>query len=561
MHCDHCQTTVVEGAKFCPFCGGKATDAPVADGAAEAMDPSQAPTLVLSVGPCESCGAPSLPGSTLCLPCTRAFESILGTQPAAPVAAVTPAVPLVPHAASDADAITLLQRQARVLPSAPGGSASPDAATVLSSAVGHQNEPLADDEEYEDEPDDLMAEEAATVLTAAPQPPPPPAPEPATPAFSATDSVDWSTPAAVSNDHEGIVALPPWARKGSDAEAEPAADAVPDVPGEEPVPWWERSGQQSPTAAGKPETARYVPPPAVAPAPFASLESTLARQAMRPKSPAAVAVAIPAVLRASGGNRSRRLVIGAALAGVAAIGTPVMWKLAFASRPTVVSALRIEPAAAPEPAAPRPERVHGTPAAAPAPAAPRVYQDLQPIAPEPAAPSAPVAAAAPAPRHATPKAAPKKPAVATAPVPVAAPAAAPAPAPLLVATPPPVVAAPTAAAPPPASVQAEAVPLGQIFEVSQVEARPSVTTRFDPVLPARLNGSTSQLVVIVRVLVSPSGRPVESSPVKNPSNDPGLGAAAAATVRQWSFAPARKKGQPVSCWVNVGVVFKAASGN
>ena len=204
----------------------------------------------------------------------------------------------MPHAASDADAATLLQPQAPVLPSAPGGSASPDAATVLSRAVGHQNdaladEPLADDEEYEDEPDDLMAEEAATVLTAAPQPPPPPAPEPAAPAFSATDSVDWSTPAAASNDHEGIVALPPWARKGPDAEAEPAADAAPEAPGEEPVPWWERNGQQSPTAAAKPEAARYVPPPAVAPPASASLESTLARQAMRPKSPAAVAVGDP----------------------------------------------------------------------------------------------------------------------------------------------------------------------------------------------------------------------------------------------------------------------------
>jgi outer membrane biosynthesis protein TonB len=62
------------------------------------------------------------------------------------------------------------------------------------------------------------------------------------------------------------------------------------------------------------------------------------------------------------------------------------------------------------------------------------------------------------------------------------------------------------------------------------------------------------------VLVSPSGRAVESSSVKNPTNDAGR-AAAAATVRQWSFAPARKKGQAVSCWVNVGVVFKAASGN
>jgi TonB family protein len=565
VYCDHCQTTVVEGARFCPFCGGKLTEAPVAEGSADAMDPSQAPTVALTVGPCESCGAPSLPGSTLCLPCTRAFESILGTQPAVPVAAaVTPTVPPVPRAA-DADAATLLQPQAPVLPSAPGGSTSPEAATVLTRAAGDagaslDEDALDDDEEYEDEPDELMAEEAATVLTTAP-PVPPPAPEPAAPAFSATDSMDWSTPATASSDHEAIVALPPWARKGPEADVEQAADAAPDAPDAEPVPWWERNGQPSPTAAAKPEVARYVPPPAAAPPASASLESTLARQAMRPKSPAAVAATIPAAPRASGGNRRRSLLIGAALAGVAAIGTPVMWKLAFASRPTVVSALPIESAAAPAPVAPRAERVHGTPAPAPAPATPRVYQDLQPLAPEPEAP-APVAAA-PASAHATPKAtpkvAPKKPVVNAA-APVAAPVAPPEPAPLLVATPPPVVAAPATAAAPPASVQAEAVPLGQIFEVSQVEARPSVTSRFDPVLPARI-ASTTPVVVIVRVLVSPSGRAVESSPVKNPSNDPGVGAAAAAIVRQWGFAPARKKGQPVSCWVNVGVVFKAASGN
>src|SRR4029453_1622301 len=76
VYCDHCQTTVVEGARFCPFCGGKLTEAPVAEGAAETMVPSQAPTIALTIGPCESCGAPSLPGSTLCLPCTPAFCGI-----------------------------------------------------------------------------------------------------------------------------------------------------------------------------------------------------------------------------------------------------------------------------------------------------------------------------------------------------------------------------------------------------------------------------------------------------------------------------------------------------
>jgi TonB family protein len=67
--------------------------------------------------------------------------------------------------------------------------------------------------------------------------------------------------------------------------------------------------------------------------------------------------------------------------------------------------------------------------------------------------------------------------------------------------------------------------------------------------------------VIVRVLVSPSGRAVEASAVRNPIKDDGLSAAAAATVKQWSYNPARKKGQPVSCWFNVGVPFKAAAGD
>jgi periplasmic protein TonB len=542
VYCDHCQTTVVDNAKFCPSCGGKLSDGPGAD----AVDLSTAPTVALMIGPCESCGAPSLPGSTLCLPCTRAFESILNAQPTAPMPA-----PVVTAPVEAAEAATLLQPQAPALPSAPGGMASPDAATVVVAAVtlpaadpGH-DESLADDEEYEDEPDDLMAEESATVL----------ATEPPAEAPTATDTMDWSTPSTSSGEHKAIVALPPWARKGPDADVDAAAaEAMPgDTPGAEPVPWWERSGQQAP-AAVKPEVARYVPPPSATPPSFASLESTLARQAMRPKS-APVPMAAPVVTRPPA-NRRRTMVVVAAFAGVAAIGTPVMWKLAFASRPTTVSALQVDPVATAEPVKPRAERVHGAPAPAP-----RVYQDLQPTAPEPVAPAAHVAAAAPAVTHAAAKPAPKKPAtVVVAPEPVAAPVAAPEPAPLLVATPPPVTAATTTAAPPPASVQAEAVPLGQIFEVSQVETRPSVTSRFDPVLPARINSATP-VVVIVRVLVSPSGRAVEASPVKNPTSDAGVGAAAAAIVRQWTFAPAKKKGQPVSCWFNVGVVFKAASGN
>src|SRR5829696_6788595 len=190
VYCDHCQTTVVEGAKFCPSCGGKVTAGPAAD----ALDPSQAPTVVLTIGPCESCGAPSLPGSTLCLPCTRAFESILNSQPTQPMPApvVIASAPLEATVAPGpivADAVTLLQPQAPVLPSAPGGSAAPEAATILVSATdAKHDEPLGDDEEYEDEEVEahaLMAEESATPLATR-------SAHPAdTPAVMATDSMDW----------------------------------------------------------------------------------------------------------------------------------------------------------------------------------------------------------------------------------------------------------------------------------------------------------------------------------------------------------------------------------
>jgi TonB family protein len=563
VYCDHCQTTAVEDAKFCSSCGGKLSAQPAA-----ATDLGSAPTVALAIGPCESCGAPSLPGSTLCLPCTRAFESILGAQPATLVeTAPMPAV---------AEMATLLVPQASALPSAPG---------VPAAAA-----PAADDEdEYEDEDgeeddaDDLLGEEAATILTSAPVVPAAPAPvatfEESSAAAPSLDTApaaeaqaDWSTPSTTPDEHEAIVAVLPWARKGPDADSEPAA--VPDPePAAEPTPWWERNGQQSPVAGARPESSRYVPPPSAAPPPSASLESTATRQAIRPKTTSHPPVVPPR----SSGSRSRTLVIAAGIAGVAAIGTPVAWKLAFASKPTVVSMPRTaapplvtDTADAPASRAPRQERTHGVPPAE----SPRVYHDLQP---EPVAAvtvgknGVPVVSAAARPGARAPRPAPpankpaaNKPAAARtpAPAPAAAPPPAPvAPAPLAVsATPVATVPAAAAPAPIPAQVSPEAVPLGQIYEVSQVETRPSVSSSFDPVLPARLAGQR-QVVLIVRVLVAPSGRAAEATSVKNPTNDAGVAAAAVATVRQWKFTPATRKGKAVSCWYNVGVVFKPAAGN
>ena len=289
MYCEQCQSTV-DGARFCPSCGGKLTAAPAP---AEA-DPSQAPTVVLTVGPCESCGAPSLPGSTLCLPCTRAFESILGNA--------TPTVDLpAPVVPVRDEAATILQAQAPALPSAPAAAPPQPAAVAVADEAPLADDLLGEDEEYVDDdgPDDLMADEAATVLATAPEP---------EPVSSFSSSTEWTPPAELS-DGEGVVAIAPWARKGPDAEPEPEPEAAPAANGgADPTPWWERNGQSSPVA--KPETARYVPPPSAAPPPSQSLESTVARQSMRPRTGT---MPVPVVARASG-NRNRTLLLAAGLA-------------------------------------------------------------------------------------------------------------------------------------------------------------------------------------------------------------------------------------------------------
>jgi protein TonB len=64
-----------------------------------------------------------------------------------------------------------------------------------------------------------------------------------------------------------------------------------------------------------------------------------------------------------------------------------------------------------------------------------------------------------------------------------------------------------------------------------------------------------QDVVVLKVLVGPNGRPEDIEVLRGSQKDPALDAAAIAALRQWTFTPARKGGQPVPCWFNVGVPF------
>lgn len=120
----------------------------------------------------------------------------------------------------------------------------------------------------------------------------------------------------------------------------------------------------------------------------------------------------------------------------------------------------------------------------------------------------------------------------------------------------PSVAPPVAIAPEPAPTRVEE-PLGQAFEVTQVDVRPQVTRQ---VAPRRPDNRTTADVVVVRVLVSPAGRAADVRVVRGAKGLPAYDAAAVEAVRRWSFSPAQRRSRPVSCWVHVGVPFAAEEG-
>jgi protein TonB len=112
--------------------------------------------------------------------------------------------------------------------------------------------------------------------------------------------------------------------------------------------------------------------------------------------------------------------------------------------------------------------------------------------------------------------------------------------------------APATPAPEPA-----AEPVGPLFEISQVNEPPRVASRVDPQVPGGWQARAVNDVVILRVLVSQSGRASTVSVLRGSRAGPVLDDAAIAAVRQWTFSPARRRGQAVSCWLNVGVPLRA----
>ena len=98
-----------------------------------------------------------------------------------------------------------------------------------------------------------------------------------------------------------------------------------------------------------------------------------------------------------------------------------------------------------------------------------------------------------------------------------------------------------------------AAAVGPFFETKDVNESPRIAARVEPRLPADLKARSINEVVIVRALVSQSGHPSRVSLLRRSKAGPELDDVVVATVNQWTFSPARKKGEAVSCWLNFGV--------
>ena len=105
----------------------------------------------------------------------------------------------------------------------------------------------------------------------------------------------------------------------------------------------------------------------------------------------------------------------------------------------------------------------------------------------------------------------------------------------------------------PARIVAPTPPAGRLFEPADVDESPRVATRVEPQLPDDVVKRFPNDVVVVRVLVSQTGHPFRVSLLRRSLGGRSLDDAVVAAVSQWTFSPARKRGEAVSCWMNFGV--------
>ena len=92
-----------------------------------------------------------------------------------------------------------------------------------------------------------------------------------------------------------------------------------------------------------------------------------------------------------------------------------------------------------------------------------------------------------------------------------------------------------------------------VFDVTQLDKRPSPTKEVPPMYPRELRrrGITGEAVVIV--IVDEKGTPERLAIYR--ATEPGFAAAAATCIAKWTFTPGIREGHPVRCRLSVPIKF------
>jgi hypothetical protein len=106
---------------------------------------------------------------------------------------------------------------------------------------------------------------------------------------------------------------------------------------------------------------------------------------------------------------------------------------------------------------------------------------------------------------------------------------------------------------PVASARSVAPPSGRFFESNDVDQPPRVASRVAPRLPGNLPAGADKRMAIARVLVSSTGHAHHVSLLRGSMLGRESDEAVVAAVTQWTFSPAKKRGEAVNCWYNIGV--------
>jgi hypothetical protein len=113
----------------------------------------------------------------------------------------------------------------------------------------------------------------------------------------------------------------------------------------------------------------------------------------------------------------------------------------------------------------------------------------------------------------------------------------------------------SAPAKPPVSASARSAepPKGRFFESNDVDQPPRVASRVAPRLPGNLPAGADKRMAVARVLVSSTGHAHHVSLLRGSMLGRESDEAVVAAVTQWTFSPAKKRGEAVNCWYNIGV--------